>query len=214
VIHDAIEIVRVIRETVGDGIDLGVEIHRNFSKAEVVVFGNAVAPYRLLYLEDPLAPQSTDALRYVAAHVNVPLAAGERSYSLFQFKEIIDTGAVSLIRPDLSLAGGFTQVKKIAALAESAFVGVFPHLMGSPVNMAAYIQLDAAIPNYFLQEAYPAADRLNDILEEPLQRDGGYVIVPDRLGIGVEVREEMLARFPHRPVPITGWFHEDGSVAH
>jgi galactonate dehydratase len=214
VIHDAVEIVRVMREAVGDGIDLGVEIHRNFSKAEVVVFGNAVAPYRLLYLEDPLAPQSTDALRYVAAHVNVPLAAGERSYNLYQFKEIIDTGAVSLIRTDLSLAGGFTQVKKIAALAESAFVGVFPHLMGSPVNMAAYVQLDAAIPNYFLQEAFPAADRLNEILEEPLQRDGGYVIVPDRPGIGVEIREEKLAKFPYRPVAITGWFHEDGSVAH
>jgi galactonate dehydratase len=214
VIADAVEIVRVIREAVGYEVDLGVEIHRNFRKAEVVVFGNAVAPYRLLYLEDPLAPQSTDALRYVAAHVDVPLAAGERSYNLYQFKEIIDTGAVSLIRPDLSLAGGFTQVKKIAALAESAFVDVFPHLMGSPVNMAAYVQLDAAIPNYFLQESHAAADALNEILEEPLQRDGGYVIVPDRPGIGVEVREEMLAKFPYRPHTIAGWFHEDGSVAH
>jgi galactonate dehydratase len=213
-VADAVEIVRVIREAVGFGIDLGVEIHRNFSKAEVVVFGNAVLPYRLLYLEDPLAPQSTESLKYVAEHVNVPLAAGERSYSLYQFKEIIDTGAVSYIRPDLSLAGGFTQVKKIAALAESAFVGIFPHLMGSPVNMATYVQLDAAIPNYFLQEAYPAADRLNEILEEPLMRDGGYVVVPDRPGIGVEIREEKLATFPYRPHTISGWFREDGSVAH
>jgi galactonate dehydratase len=213
-ISDAVEIVRVIRESVGYEIDLGVEIHRNFTKAEVVVFGNAVMPYRLLYLEDPLAPQSTDSLRYVAAHVNIPIAAGERSYSMYQFKEIIDTGAVSLIRTDLSLAGGFTQVKKIAALAESAFIGVFPHLMGSPVNMATYVQLDAAIPNYFLQEAYPAADRLNEILEEPLVRDGGYVVVPDRPGIGIEIREEKLAQFPFKPYSIKGWFREDGSVAH
>jgi len=213
-ITDAVEIVRVIREAVGYGIDLGVEIHRNMSKAEVITFGNAVLPYRLLYLEDPLAPQSTDSLKYVAAHVNVPIAAGERSYNLYQFKEIIDTGAVSFIRPDLSLAGGITQVKKIAALAESAFLGVFPHLMGSPINMATYIQLDAAIPNYFLQEAYPAADRLNDILEQPLVRDGGYVVVPDRPGHGLEIREEKLAQFPYRPHTIKGWFREDGSVAH
>ena len=184
------------------------------SKAEIVVFGNAVLPYRLLYIEDPLAPESTESLKYVAANINVPIAAGERSYNLYQFKEIVDTGAVALIRPDLSLAGGFTQVKKIAALAESAFIGVFPHLMGSPVNMAAYVQLDAAIPNYFLQEAYPAADRLNDLLEEPLVRDGGYVVVPDRPGIGIEIREEMLARFPFRPHVVKGWFREDGSVAH
>ena len=124
-ISDALDIVRTIREAVGYDIDLGVEIHRNLSKNEVVVFGNAVLPYRLLYIEDPLAPESTDSLRYVAAHVNVPLAGGERSHNLYQFKEIIDTGAVSLVRPDLSLAGGFTQVKKIAALAESAFIGVF-----------------------------------------------------------------------------------------
>jgi galactonate dehydratase len=76
------------------------------------------------------------------------------------------------------------------------------------------VQLDAAIPNYVLQEAYPAADRLNEILEEPLQRDGGYVVVPDRPGIGVEIREEKLAKFPYRPHTISGWFREDGSVAH
>lgn len=213
-ISQALDIVRVIREAVGYRVDLGVEIHRNLSKAEVVQFGNSVLPYRLLYIEDPLAPESTDSLRYVAAHVNVPLAAGERAHNLFQFKEIIDTGAVALIRPDLSLAGGFTQVKKIAALAESAFVGVFPHLMGSPVNMAAYVQLDAAIPNYVLQESHTTADRLNDILDEPLQREGGYVIVPDRPGIGVEIREDKLARFPYRPHTVTGWFREDASVAH
>ena len=124
------------------------------------------------------------------------------------------TGAVALVRPDLSLAGGFTQVKKIAALAESAFVGIFPHLMGSPLNMAAYVQLDAAIPNYVLQESHTTADVLNELLDEPLQRDGGYVLVPERPGIGVELREDKLARFPYRPYTTRGWFREDGSVAH
>ncbi len=214
VIADAVAIVQAIREAVGDEVDLGVELHRNLGKAEAVALGNGLAPYRLLYFEDPLAPESTEALRYFAAHVNIPIAAGERSYNLYQFKEILDTGAVGLIRPDLSLAGGFTQVKKIAALAEAAFVGVFPHLMGSPVNLAAYVQLDAAIPNYVLQESHAGADALNEILEKPLQRDGGYVIVPDRPGIGVEVREDELAKFPYWPYAIKGNFREDGSVAH
>jgi galactonate dehydratase len=213
-IGQAVEIVRAIREAIGPDVDLGVEIHRNFSKVEIVQFGNLVAPFKLLYIEDPLAPESTDSLRYVAEHVNVPLAAGERAYTLYQFKEIIDTGAVALVRPDLSLAGGFTQVKKIAAVAESAFVGIFPHLMGSPVNLAAYVQLDAAIPNYVLMENHASADVLNEILDEPLERDGGYVRVPDRPGIGVELREDQLARFPYRPQPVRGFFREDGSVAH
>jgi len=214
VVSQALAIVLAIRDEIGFDVDLGVEIHRNMSKAEVVQFGNAVAPYRLLYMEDPLAPESTDSLRYVADHVNVPLAAGERAYNLYQFKEIVDTGAVALIRPDLSLAGGFSQVKKIAALAEAAFLGIFPHLMGSPVNMAAYVQLDAAIPNYVLQESHTTADSLNEILDEPLQREGGYVVVPDRPGIGVELREDKLSKFPYRPYTPSGWFREDGSVAH
>ena len=86
--------------------------------------------------------------------------------------------------------------------------------MGSPVNLAAYVQFDAAIPNYFLQESHTVADAMNEILEEPLEREGGYVIVPDRPGIGVEIREEKLAKFPYWPHTITGHFHADGSVAH
>jgi galactonate dehydratase len=213
VVTEAVDIVRAIREAVGYGIDLGVEIHRNLELGDAVTLGKALEPYRLMYYEDPLRPQSTEALKYVAAHVDIPIAAGERSYSLHQFKEIIDTGAVSLIRVDLSLAGGFTQVKKIAALAEAAFVGIFPHLMGSPVNLAAYVQLDAAIPNYVLMEAGTPADRLNDILVEPLVREPGYVVVPDRPGIGVEVREEAFAKFPYRAHRIRETFHADGSVA-
>jgi galactonate dehydratase len=86
--------------------------------------------------------------------------------------------------------------------------------MGSPVNMAAYVQLDAAIPNYFLQESHVGSDALNEILDQPLRREGGYVVVPDRPGIGVDVREEALGRFPFRSRAVAGAFHEDGSVAH
>jgi galactonate dehydratase len=214
VVGEAVEIVRAIREAVGDGIDVGVEIHRNLTTAEAVTLGRELEPFRLTYYEDPLAPESTAALKYVAEHVDIPMAAGERSYNAYQFKEILDTGAVAFIRPDPSLAGGFTQVKKIAAMAEAAFVGVFPHLMGSPVNIAAFVQLDAAIPNYVLMESHTTADRLNDILEEPPKREGGWIVVPDRPGIGVEIREEALAKFPYRGNTIKGNFREDGSVAH
>ena len=82
---------------------------------------------------------------------------------------------VSLIRPDLSLAGGYTQGKKIAGMAEAAFVGIFPHLMGSPVNIAAFVQLDAAIPNFVLHESHTFADAFNDIVDHPPEREGGYV---------------------------------------
>jgi galactonate dehydratase len=213
-ITDAIAIVAAIREAVGYGIDLGLEIHRNLRPEEAIVLAGELAPYRLLYYEDPLAPESLEAMEYLARHVNLPMATGERFYNIFQFKELIDRKIVSLIRPDVSLAGGFTQVKKIAAMAEAAFVGIFPHLMGSPVNIAAFTQLDAAIPNYVLMESHTTSDVFNEIVDHPVERQGGYIVVSDRPGIGLEIDESKLARFPYRQKMITGAFHADGSVAH
>ena len=97
-------------------------------------------------------------------------------------------------------------------LAEAAFVGIFPHLMGSPVNLAAYVQLDAAIPNYALMESGTTA--LNEIVDEPLVAEAGYVRVPDRPGIGVELREGKLAQFPYRPHRIAPATRADGAIAH
>jgi galactonate dehydratase len=214
VIGAAVQIVAAIREAIGYEVDLGLEIHRNLRPEEAIVLARELAPYRLLYCEDPLAPQSVEALAYLARHVDLPMATGERFYNIYQFKELIDRQIVSLIRPDVSLAGGFTQVKKIAAIAEAAFVGIFPHLMGSPLNIVAFTHLDAAIPNYVLMESHTSADAFNEIVDRPIERQGGYLVVPDRPGIGVEIQEEKLARFPYRSKPITGAFHADGSVAH
>jgi galactonate dehydratase len=214
VISTAVEITAAIRAAVGDGIDLGLEIHRNLRPEEAIVLAKELAPFRLLYCEDPLAPQSVEALAYVARHVDLPLATGERFYNLYQFKDLIDRQIVSLIRPDLSLAGGYTQVKKIAALAEAAFVGIFPHLMGSPLNIVAFSQLGAAIPNYVLMESHTDADPFNELVDQPIERQGGYILVRDRPGIGVEIDESKLAAYPYRPKVITAAFHADGSVAH
>ena len=213
VIKTAVEIVSTIRKAVGDEIDLGLEIHRNLKPDEAIILARELAPYRILYYEDPLAPHSIQALDYVARHVDIPIATGERFYNMFQFKELIDSKTVALIRPDLSLAGGITQAKKIAALAEASVVGVFPHLMGSPVNIGAFIQLDAAIPNYVLQESNHVEDHpLNEIVEQPLCLEQGYVLVPDRPGIGIEIREDKLSRFPYEPTTIAEHVRADGSV--
>jgi len=167
-----------------------------------------------LFYEDPIGPESVDALAYVASHVNIPIATGERFYNIWQFKELIDKKTVALIRPDVSLAGGITHCKKIASLAEASFVGIFPHLMGSPVNTAAQVQLDAAIPNYVLQESNAIEPPLSEIVDKPLKLERGYMIVPNEPGIGVEIDEDALVEHPHMSRKITGVFHEDGSVAH
>ena len=214
VITTAVEIVSTIREAIGYNIDLGLEIHRNLTPDEAIVLANELAAFRILYYEDPLAPQSVDALDYVARHIHIPIATGERFYNVQQFKDLIDRKTVSLIRPDVSLAGGITQCKKIAALAEASFVGIFPHLMGSPVNIAAFVQLDASIPNYVLMESNIGADTFNEIVIQPIERDVGYLVVPDRPGIGVEINESKLQNFPYKPRQISGNFGADNAVIH
>ncbi len=213
-ISTAVELVAAARETLGDEVDLGLEIHRNLRPEEAIVLATELASLKILYYEDPLAPQSLEALEYVARHINIPIATGERCYNIFQFKELLDRKVVSLIRPDVSLAGGFTQVKKIAALAEAAFVGIFPHLMGSPINNAAFAQLAAAIPNYAHTEHNALNGPMTEIVDEQLRVEGGYRLLPDRPGIGIEIVEDALAKYPYERWAIKGHFHADGSVAH
>ena len=215
VIKDAVAIVRAIREAVGDEIDLGLEIHRNLAPDQAILLAHELAPFRILYYEDPLAPESIAALEYIARHVHLPIATGERFFNLQQFKELIDSKTVAMVRPDLSMAGGFTQVRKIAAVAEASFVSVFPHLMGSPVNIAAYVQFGAATPNYVLMESFDVDTHpLNAIVDPPLTLEDGYILVPDRPGIGLDLLEDEVGRFPFQDRTITGWFAADGSVAH
>ena len=205
-------IVQAVRDEVGSGIDLGVELHRNFGPDESIILAREIAPMRIHYLEDPVAPESLAALRYVSERVDIPVTAGERCSSLFAFQELLDAAPVSMIRPDLSLAGGFTQCRKIAALAEARFVGIFPHLMGSQVNLAGFVQFAAAMPNYALMEGQ--ATILDEIVDYPLKVEGGYVTVPDRPGIGLDLHEDALDAYPFVPHSINPPLRFDGSVAH
>ena len=213
-ISTAVELVGAAREAIGEGVDLGLEIHRNLRPEEAIVLAIELEPFKILYYEDPLAPESVEAVEYIAKHIRLPIATGERFYNIFQFKDLIDRKVVSLIRPDVSLAGGFTQVKKVAAMAEAAFVGIFPHLMGSPVNNAAFAHLGAAIPNYTHTEHNALTGPMAEIVDEQMPVENGYRILNDRPGIGVEIVEVALAKYPYERWAIKGSFHADGSVAH
>ena len=210
----AVELVAAAREAIGDGVDLGLEIHRNLRPEEAIALALELEPFKILYYEDPLAPESVEAVEYIAKSVRLPIATGERFYNIYQFKDLIDRKVVSLLRPDLSLAGGFTQVKKIAAIAEPAFVGIFPHLMGSPINNSAFAHLAAAIPNYTHTEHNALTGPMAEIVAGQLPVEGGYRLLNDKPGLGIEIVEEALAKYPYERVAVTGHFHADGSVAH
>ncbi len=214
IISTAVEMVATVREAIGDGIDLGLEIHRNLTPDEAITLAAELKPFKLKYFEDPLPPESVEAHEYIAKHIDIPMALGERSYNIFQFKELVDKKIAAFLRPDVSVAGGFTQVKKIAAIAEPAFVQIFPHLMGSPVNNAVFTQLAAAIPNYYVKETNAHSEAQRAIVDTPFKVRNGYREIADRPGIGVEINEDVLTELPFKDREVTGSFWADGSVRH
>ena len=212
--RDAIDTVGQYREAVGDDVDLCIEIHRQLTPAEAVVLARGIEQYHPFFYEDPILPDSFDAMALVASNIHIPIATGERIHTIYEFEALLARGAVQYVRPDVCLAGGLTHCKKIAALAEAHHVGVVPHNPLSPVSTAACVQLAACIPNFALQE-YPLGESSppkSEIVKSALQLQDGFLIVPDAPGIGIELAEDASERWPYRPREVKTRLNSDGSV--
>lgn len=212
--EDAIETVARYRQAVGDEVDLCIEIHRRLTPHEAIVLGRGIEPYHPFFFEDPIRPDNLDEMAFVADHINIPIATGERIHTIYEFEMLLSRNAVQYVRPDVCLAGGLSHCKKIAALAEARNVGVVPHNPLSPVSTAACVQLAACIPNFALQE-YPRGEGeppKSEIVRGTLKLENGFLIIPDVPGIGVELAEDAAERYPYRPRQVETRLHVDGSV--
>lgn len=190
--------VRTVREAVGNNVDIMIDAVNRLTPSEAIAIGHALAPYHLYFFEDPIEPENMAVWQHVASQTPVPLAMGERLYTIHQFQELLQHKGAAYIRPDLALAGGITNVKKIAAIAEANHVGVVPHNPLSGVLTAACVQLDAAVHNIAVQE-YQMNEHLpsaNNLIQEPIKYESGYLIVPDTPGLGVELNEEAFKHYP------------------
>ena len=219
-IEDAADTVRLLREAVGPSVDLCIEIHRRLTPPEAVALARAIEQYKPMFFEDPLRPNDPDAMAWVADHIHIPVATGERFISLYQFQTLLNRRAVSYLRPDVCLCGGITGAKKIAALAEANDCWVVPHNPLSIVSTAACLQIAACIANFAIQE-YPtrtpdlhgSSAVLGDGMATGLQdQEGGFIAIPGGPGIGVELVPDVEKKFPPRPRPIVMRPHFDGSV--
>jgi len=215
-IEDLVARFAAVRETVGWGIDLGVELHRNMSAGDAVELCAELARLRPLFVEDPIPPDSVMALRAFATKVALPVAAGERNTTIWEFAEYLERPGIAFVRPDVGVAGGITHVKKICALAEAFHAGVLPHAVPSgPVAVAAHVQLGMSVPNWELQEHVPQDEpRFTDLVDQVIEVRDGYLIAPDRPGIGIDLVDAGLARHPPVSVDLSDPpLREDGSVA-
>ena len=211
-----------VRQAVGDEIDIGVDFHGRVSKSMAKRLAVALEPYDPMFIEEPVLAEHNDALGEIARHTTIPIATGERMYSRWDFKPLFEQGVVDLIQPDLSHAGGITEVKKIASMAEAYDVALAPHCPLGPIALASCIQVDACTPNALIQEQsldihYNEGSDVLDYLTDPSVFDyhEGYVTLPSEPGLGIEVDEAVVRERAteevnwHNPI----WTHDDGSVA-
>lgn len=215
-IEDLVSRFAAIRETVGWEIDLGVELHRNMSTANAVLLCNELARLRPLFVEDPIPPDSVNGLRAFAAKVDVPVAAGERNTTIWEFAEYLERPGVDFIRPDVGIAGGITHVRKICALAEAFHADILPHAVPSgPVAVAAAVQVGLCTPNWELQEHRPqTGPEWTDIVDDVIEVRDGYLLAPDRPGLGIDLDDDGLRKHGVRLADLSHTARrEDGAVA-
>jgi galactonate dehydratase len=207
--------VELLRETVGPDVDIMIDNHGRSRPSVAVRLMRALEPYRLFWFEEPTQPDDLEGLVALReAGASMDLASGERLYSKWDFRPLLEKRLVDVIQPDLCHAGGITEVKKIAALAEAYYVQVAPHSPQGPVSTAASAHLALAIPNFQILEFVRSEPWRERVQREPWTVHRGELRVPERSGLGVELDEDVIAASPPRPVgvPRGAWF-ADGSVA-
>ncbi len=214
--------VAALRQAMGPEFGIAVDFHGRVHRPMAKVLAKELDPFRLMFIEEPVLSEHAEALKEIANHTATPIALGERLFSRWDFKKILSDGLVDIIQPDPSHAGGITETRKIAAMAEAYDVGFAPHCPLGPIALAACLQLDAVCYNAVIQEQslgihYNKTNDLLDYITDPsvFAYADGHVAIPAGPGLGITINEEAVARGAaqgHRWRPPV-WRHEDGSFA-
>ena len=214
--------VEAVHDAVGDRADIAVDCRGRISRGRLTRLASALDEFGILFLEEPVLPEQNESLAHLAPQIDTPLATGQRMYSRWDFKRVLGNDAVAIIQPDVSHAGGISEIKKIAAMAETYDVDVMPKCPVGPISFAAGLQIDFSTPNAVLQEQnlelhdMADNDRLR-YLEDPsvFEYDDGSLHPPTGPGLGIDVDESYVRAQAEKEVrwQTPHWRHEDGSIA-
>jgi galactonate dehydratase len=221
-IKKAAENIRKLREEFGDTLEIGLDFHGRVHKGMVRRLIDELEPYHPMFIEEPVLSEHNEALKQIAAYTSIPIATGERMFSRWDFKSLLHDGYVDIIQPDLSHAGGISEVFRIAAMAEAYDITIAPHCPLGPISLASALHIDFSCPNAIIQENsigihYNQGFDLLDYVANPeiFKITDGYIDLFEKPGLGVEINEAALLeaqKIGHNwanPV----WRLEDGSLA-
>ncbi|HMM21802.1 MAG TPA: galactonate dehydratase [Selenomonadales bacterium] len=221
-IDEVLERVDSIRKAVGHDLEIGIDFHGRVHKTMAKVLARELEPYRPMFIEEAVLPENGDALKEIAHHTSIPIATGERLYTRWGYKHIMQDGVVDIIQPDVSLAGGIYETRKIIAMAEAYDIAAAPHAPYGPVALAATLQIDVCSPNVFIQEQslgihYNQGFDLLDFVrnKEIFQYKDGFVDIPKGHGLCLDLDEELIERVSLEGLNWTNprWRNYDGTLA-
>ncbi len=194
--------VAAVREAVGTNVEILIEVHAKFNVYTAVHLGKRLEQYRPFWFEEPVSQENVSEMKQVRQMVNIPIATGERLYTKFPFFELVKHEAVDILQPDICNAGGITELKKIAAIAEPQHVMVAPHNTNSAVGTVASLHLDAAMPNFLIQEYHAEfyEPHYFEVFDGLPRQQNGYVELPKGAGLGLTFNEEVADAHPYLPL--------------
>ena len=206
----AVDRFAALREAGGPEADIGIDFHGAISPQTARLLIKGLEPYQPMFVEEPVQCQNVDVMADIARGTYLPIATGERIFTKWGFREILEKGAASILQPDLCHAGGITEVRLIAGMAEAYYAAIAPHNPLGPISLAAGIQIAASIPNFLCQEQVSLGD---GYLKQPFQLEDGYVLLPDGPGLGIELDDDQIAdKIDHDWTNPETYDADDGSV--
>jgi len=211
-VDEVVERFKALREKVGKGVDIGVEFHGAVQPPTAMVMMKALEPYGPWFYEEVVQALNVDVMAELAKKTSVPLATGERIFTKWGFREILEKKAAMILQPDICYAGGITELKVIAGMAEAYYLPIAPHNPQGPCSLAASLQIAGSVPNFLIQER--GDNEYADLLKKPLPPVvGGYRPLPTAPGLGIEIDEDKLKAQVGEPRPyLTQFDPDDGSV--
>jgi galactonate dehydratase len=208
--------IEAVRSAVGDEVDIGLDAHAQiFSPSMALSLCRVLEPYHPLFLEEPLRPENRAAMGHLRAQSPIPIATGEQLYTKFEFRELLANQAADIIQPDICVVGGLWEMKKIAAMAEAEYVTVAPHNPCGPVANAVNLHFCLSTHNFTVLEYKPDDDpERSALVDQPIEIEHGYMLPPDRPGLGIELDLEACAERVYKSWHRPFLWRVDGSLGY
>ncbi len=203
ILNTGVEVVATLREALGPSVDLYIDCNGIFNTVgNAIRAAKAVEPFNISFFEEPVPHENTDAMAYVRRKIDIPVATGERLFTIFRFRELLERGGADVVQPDMSHCGGMLEARKISAIADAHYAAFAPHNANGEISYASAVQLAACVPNFLVLEHFPPEPWRFEVCRNPMEVEDGWLRIPDRPGLGVEFDETAALSHPYDPIDL------------